>query len=41
LEVFRLDGGHWTVIGSHAADEIVHVEPFGQAELRLRRWWPA
>jgi Uma2 family endonuclease len=39
LEVFRLDGGRWTVVASHAGDEVVRVEPFAEVELRLARWW--
>jgi len=41
LESFRLDGTHWTVMASHAGDEVVCVEPFAEVELRLARWWPA
>jgi Uma2 family endonuclease len=41
LEVFHLDGPRWTVAASHAGDEVVRVEPFADAELRLHRWWPA
>ena len=41
LEAFRLDGTRWTVMASHAGDEVVRIEPFAEAELRLGRWWPA
>jgi Uma2 family endonuclease len=41
LESFRLDGGRWTVVASHAADEVVRVEPFEAVEIRLARWWLA
>jgi Uma2 family endonuclease len=39
LETFRLDGRHWTVVASHAGDEVVSIEPFGALEIRLGRWW--
>jgi len=39
LESLRLEGDRWTVVGSHAADESVRVDPFAEAELRLSRWW--
>ena len=41
LEVFHLDGSHWTVAASHAGDEVAQVEPFAGTELRLCRWWPS
>lgn len=41
LEVFRLDGERWTVVASHAGDEVIRAEPFATAELRLARWWLA
>jgi Uma2 family endonuclease len=41
LECFRLDGDRWTVVTSHAADEVVRIEPFAEAEIRLGRWWLA
>ena len=41
LESFRLEGDRWTVVASHAGDEVVRVEPFAAAELQLRRWWLA
>jgi Uma2 family endonuclease len=39
LETFRLDGDHWTVVASHAGDEVAQVEPFAGPEIRLGRWW--
>ena len=39
LESLRLEGDRWTVVASHAEDEIVRVEPFAAVELRLERWW--
>jgi len=40
LENFELVGERWTVVASHAGDEIVRIEPFAGAEIRLDRWWP-
>jgi Uma2 family endonuclease len=39
LETFRLDGGRWTVLGSHGGDDPVRVHPFAEVEMRLARWW--
>jgi Uma2 family endonuclease len=39
LETFRLEGDRWTIIGSHAGDDVVRVDPFAAVELRLARWW--
>ncbi len=39
LEIYRLEGGRWVVVGTHAADEAVRAEPFDAVELRLGRWW--
>ena len=39
LESFRLGSGRWTVVASHANDEVVRVEPFADATIELRRWW--
>jgi Uma2 family endonuclease len=30
LETFRLDGPRWTVMASHAGDEVARVEPFAE-----------
>jgi Uma2 family endonuclease len=40
LEVYRLDGGRWVVVGGHADEERVRAEPFDAVELALARWWP-
>jgi Uma2 family endonuclease len=40
LEVYRLEGGRWVVVDTHAGDAVVRVEPFEAAEMRLGRWWP-
>ena len=39
LESFRLTGDGWTVAASHAADEVVRLEPFDSLEISLGRWW--
>jgi Uma2 family endonuclease len=40
LEVFRLDGERWTLVGAHGGDSaLVRVEPFDAVELDLTRWW--
>jgi Uma2 family endonuclease len=39
LEAFRQNDGQWSVTASHAGDEVVHVEPFAELEIRLERWW--
>lgn len=40
LEVFRLDGGRWTVIAVHGGDKLIRAEPFETLEVDLSRWWP-
>ena len=39
LEVLRLDNGRWTIIATHAGDEVVRAEPFGDVELGLSTLW--
>jgi Uma2 family endonuclease len=39
LEVMRLEGGRWMLLGAHAGEERVRAEPFGAVELDLERWW--
>ncbi len=39
LEVMRLDEGRWTIIATHAGDEIVRAEPFTEVELELGSFW--
>jgi Uma2 family endonuclease len=39
LEVYRLEGGRWVVIDTHAEDVAVRAEPFDTIDLRLGRWW--
>ena len=33
LEVLRLEGGRWTILGTHYGAEVVRAEPFGEIEL--------
>jgi Uma2 family endonuclease len=39
LEVFRLEGGRWTLIASHAESERVRAEPFDAIEIALAELW--
>jgi len=39
LESLRLEGDRWTVVASHAGDEVARVEPFAGLEIQLGRWW--
>ena len=39
LEIYRLEGGRWVVVGTHTGDDVVRAEPFDAAELVLGRWW--
>jgi Uma2 family endonuclease len=39
LEVLRLEGGRWALLGTHAGDEVVRAEPFEQIDLELRLIW--
>ena len=39
LEVFRLDAGRGVLLATHAAQEIVRAEPFGDIELDLASLW--
>ena len=41
LEVLRLEGGHWRLVGTHAGTVTVHAEPFGAIELELGALWEA
>lgn len=36
LEILRLESGRWTLIATHAGNEIVRVEPFADIELELQ-----
>jgi Uma2 family endonuclease len=39
LEVFRLEGGRWVLLGTHAGDEVVRAEPFVEIDLELGLLW--
>jgi hypothetical protein len=39
LEVLRLEGGRWTILATHAGDEVVRAEPFEAIELQLAALW--
>jgi len=39
LEVLRLENGRWTLLGTHAGDEVVRAEPFEEIELGLAALW--
>lgn len=39
LEVLRLDGRLWTLIGTHGGDEMLRAEPFEAVELDLLALW--
>jgi len=39
LEVFRLEAGHWVVVGAHGEDERVRAQPFDAIELELGLLW--
>ena len=39
LEVMRLDGGRWTILGTYAGDAVVRVEPFVEIDIELRLLW--
>jgi len=38
LEIYRLEGGRWVVLGTHARGETVRAEPLDAVELSLGRW---
>jgi Uma2 family endonuclease len=39
LDIFRLEGRHWLLVGTFAGDERVHAEPFEAFELELPLVW--
>jgi Uma2 family endonuclease len=39
LEVLRLEGGSWVILGTHVGDEAVRAEPFDEIDLELRLLW--
>jgi Uma2 family endonuclease len=39
LEVLRLESGRWTILGTHAATDVVRAEPFIEIDLELALLW--
>jgi Uma2 family endonuclease len=39
LEVLKLEGGRWTILATHADNEVVRPEPFDAVELELAARW--
>jgi Uma2 family endonuclease len=39
LEVLKLENGRWTILATHAGDEVVRAEPFEAIELELAARW--
>jgi Uma2 family endonuclease len=39
IEILRLSRKRWTIVSTHAGDEVVRLEPFGEIELELRTLW--
>jgi Uma2 family endonuclease len=39
LEVLRRDGTRWTLLGTHAGQDVVRAEPFEELELSLPQLW--
>jgi hypothetical protein len=39
LEVLRVDGGRWTILATHAGDEVVRAERFSEIEIELGTLW--
>jgi Uma2 family endonuclease len=39
LEVYRLEKGHWLLLGTHVGDALVRAEPFEAVELDLLPLW--
>lgn len=40
LEVLRLEGARWVLLGTHSDTDIVRVEPFEAIEIELTTLWP-
>jgi hypothetical protein len=38
-EVLKLENGRWTILATHAGDEVVRAEPFEAIELELAALW--
>jgi Uma2 family endonuclease len=41
LEVLRVEGGRWTILATHAGDEVLRADPFADLEIDLRDLWVA
>jgi Uma2 family endonuclease len=39
LEVLRLENGRWTILATHAGDEVVRAEPFTEVAIELQALW--
>ena len=39
LEVLRLEHGRWSILATHAGNEVVRAEPFAEVPLELRALW--
>jgi Uma2 family endonuclease len=39
VEAFRLEQGHWLMLGAWGGDDPARIEPFDAVELELGRWW--
>ncbi|MSO62911.1 MAG: Uma2 family endonuclease [Acidobacteria bacterium] len=39
LEVMRLEGGRWVLLGTFAGDAVVHAEPFDAIAIEIFHWW--
>ena len=39
LEVYRLEGARWSLVGSHSESDRVRAPPFEEVELQLDRLW--
>ena len=39
LEVLRLEAGRWTILATHAGNELVRAEPFTDIDLELASLW--
>lgn len=40
LEVLRLEGARWVLLGTHSDTDVVRVEPFEAIEIELTTLWP-
>ena len=40
LEELRLQDGQWVILATHAGDEAIRADPFGDIEIPLQTLWP-